>query len=234
MILLRPARSRGHAHHGWLDTWHSFSFADYYDPQEMGWGSLRVLNEDRVAPGAGFPMHGHRDMEILTWILEGALEHQDSLGNGSVITPGEVQRMSAGTGIRHSERNPSPDAPVHLLQIWFTPARAGLAPGYEQKRLDPAALESRLCLIASPQGRSGSVTLHQDAEVYAARLNAGASVRHGLGAGRLAYLQVARGVLDLNGTALCAGDGAKIRDEAELRITAGDRAELLLFDMAVH
>lgn len=234
MIRLRPAHTRGHAHHGWLDTWHSFSFADYYDPQEMGWGSLRVLNEDRVAPGAGFPMHGHRDMEILTWILEGMLEHRDSLGNGSVITPGEVQRMSAGTGIRHSERNPSSDASVHLLQIWIEPAELGLAPGYEQKRIDPAALEGRLCLIASPQGRADSVTLHQDAEVYAARLDAGVSVEHRLGAGRLAYLQVARGALTLNGMPLHAGDGAKIRDETALDITATERAELLLFDMAEH
>ncbi|MCS6800268.1 MAG: pirin family protein, partial [Myxococcota bacterium] len=146
MITLRPAQVRGHADHGWLDTWHSFSFADYYDPQEMGFGSLRVLNEDRIAPGAGFPMHGHRDMEIITWILAGALAHEDSLGNGSVITVGEVQRMSAGTGIRHSERNPSPDEPVHLLQIWIQPSRTGLAPSYEQKRIDPAALEGRLGL----------------------------------------------------------------------------------------
>lgn len=232
MILPKPARSRGHANYGWLDTWHSFSFADYYDPQEMGWGSLRVLNEDRVAPGAGFPMHGHRDMEILTWVLEGALEHQDSLGNGSVITPGEVQRMSAGTGIRHSERNPSPDAPVHLLQIWIEPAQAGLVPSYEHKCLDPDQLAGRLCLIASPQGRAGSVTLHQDVEVYAARLDAGMSVQHDVGSGRLAYLQVARGALDLNGTSLRAGDGAKIRDESALQITASEGAELLLFDMA--
>ncbi|MDW8324801.1 MAG: pirin family protein [Burkholderiales bacterium] len=234
MITLRPAQARGHADHGWLDTWHSFSFADYYDPQEMGFGSLRVLNEDRIAPGAGFPMHGHRDMEIITWILAGALAHEDSLGNGSVITAGEVQRMSAGTGIRHSERNPSPDEPVHLLQIWIQPARAGLAPGYEQRRIDPAALEGRLGLIASPQGRAGSVILHQDIEVYAARLEPGAGVSHALGAGRLAYLQVARGALSLNGLPLRAGDGAKIRAETELVITATEDAELLLFDMALN
>ncbi|MCX7672804.1 MAG: pirin family protein [Thiobacillaceae bacterium] len=234
MITLRPAQVRGHADHGWLDTWHSFSFADYYDPQEMGFGSLRVLNEDRIAPGAGFPMHGHRDMEIITWILAGALAHEDSLGNGSVITVGEVQRMSAGTGIRHSERNPSPDESVHLLQIWIQPARAGLAPGYEQRRIDPAALEGRLGLIASPQGRAGSVILHQDAEVYAARLAPGAVVSHALRPGRLAYVQVARGALSLNGLPLRAGDGAKIRAETELVMTATEDAELLLFDMALN
>ncbi len=231
MIRLRPAHSRGHANHGWLDTWHSFSFADYYDPQEMGYGTLKVINEDRIAPGGGFPTHGHRDMEIVTWILDGALEHRDSLGNGSVITAGEVQRMSAGKGILHSEYNPSADTPVHLLQIWIEPATRGLAPGYEQKRFAPAELQGRLRLVASPDGRDGSVTVHQDTELYAARLVAGEAVTHPLGPGRLAYLQVARGALTLDGLTMQAGDGAKIRDEARLDIVACEAAELLLFDM---
>jgi redox-sensitive bicupin YhaK (pirin superfamily) len=231
VIALRPAYTRGHANHGWLDTWHTFSFADYYDPEEMGYGTLRVINEDRVAPGGGFPTHGHRDMEIVTWILEGALEHEDSLGNGSVITPGEAQRMSAGKGILHSEYNPSADTPVHLLQIWIEPATRGLAPGYEQKRFAPAELQGRLRLVASPLGRDGSVTIHQDTEIYAARLGAGEAVSHVLQPGRLAYLHVARGRLTLNGQAMAAGDGAKVHDEARLDIVGLDAAELLLFDM---
>lgn len=163
MIDLRAAHTRGHANRGWLDTWHTFSFADYYDPEQMGYGTLRVINDDRPAPGGGYPTHGHRDMEIVTWILEGALEHKDNLGNGSVITPCEVQRMSAGKGI--SEYNPSADTPVHLLQIWIEPATPGLAPGYEQKRFEPAELQGRLWLVASPLGREGSVTIHQDTEM---------------------------------------------------------------------
>lgn len=234
MITLRPAHTRGHANHGWLDTWHTFSFADYYDPEEMRYGTLRVINDDRVAPGGGFPTHGHRDMEIVTYILEGALEHKDSLGNGSVITPGEVQRMSAGKGILHSEYNPSADTPVHLLQIWIEPATRGLAPGYEQKRFDPAEMRGRLRLVASPHGREGSVTIHQDTEIYAARLSAGEAVSHVLGPGRLAYLHVARGALSLNGRGMRAGDGAKIGDETRLDIVGVDAAELLLFDMMQH
>ena len=234
MISLRPAHARGHANHGWLDTWHTFSFADYYDPEEMGYGTLRVINEDRVAPRGGFPTHGHRDMEIVTYILEGALEHKDSLGNGSVITPGEVQRMSAGKGILHSEYNPSADTPVHLLQIWIEPAARGLAPGYEQKRFEPAELQGRLRLVASPLGRAGSVTLHQDTEIHAARLDAGETVTHTLAPGRVAYLHVARGTLTLNGLNMQAGDGAKIRDESRLDIVGVDAAELLLFDMMKH
>ncbi len=234
MITLRPAHTRGHANYGWLDTWHTFSFADYYDPEEKGYGTLRVLNEDRILPGGGFPTHGHRDMEIVTWILEGALEHKDSLGNGSVITPGELQRMSSGRGIRHSEYNPSTDTPVHLLQIWIEPATRGLAPGYEQKRFAPDALQGRLCLVASPLGREGSVTIHQDTEVYAARLGAGEAVSHVLKPGRLAYLHVARGRLTLNSQSMAAGDGAKVRDEGRLDIVGLDAAELLLFDMMRH
>ena len=182
MIELRKAKDRGHANHGWLDTYHTFSFADYYDPQHMGFSVLRVINEDVVAPGQGFPTHPHRDMEIITWILDGALEHQDSLGTGSVIRPGEVQRMSAGTGIRHSEFNHSQSESVHFLQIWILPNRQGVKPGYEQKRI---GLDGQLRLVASPDGRDGSVTIHQDARVYAARLN-GNEVTHALAPGRRA------------------------------------------------
>jgi redox-sensitive bicupin YhaK (pirin superfamily) len=231
MIRLRPAASRGHANHGWLDTWHSFSFADYHDPAEMGWGPLRVINEDRIAPGRGFGTHGHRDMEIITWVLEGVLEHKDSLGNGAVIRPGELQRMSAGTGIMHSEFNPSPDAATHLLQIWIEPNRVGVTPGYEQKPLPATELRGRLRLVASPDGLEGSVTLHQDARVYVARLEAGEKPEHTLAPGRLAYVQVARGAIALDGLALEAGDGAKIAEESRLTLAATSPAEILLFDL---
>ena len=231
MITLRPAQARGHADHGWLNTWYSFSFADYYDPEEMGWGPLRVINDDRIAPGTGFPMHGHRDMEIITYILEGALEHRDSIGNGSVIRPGEVQRMTAGSGIRHSESTPPGDGATHLLQIWIEPEARGLTPGYEQIAIPAAEKHGRLRLIASRDGRAGSVTIHQQAEVYAALLAAGDSVSHHLGPGRLAYLQVAAGAVTLNGLALGAGDGAKVRDESELEIRGEAEAEILLFGL---
>ena len=231
MITLRPAKARGHAHHGWLDSWHTFSFADYYDPAEMGFGPLRVINDDRIAPGAGFPMHGHRDMEIVTYLLEGALEHQDSLGNGSVIRPGEVQRMSAGRGIRHSEFNPSDEAPTWLLQIWIEPEASGLAPGYEQIALSKEDRRGRLRLIASPDGREGSVTIHQDATVYAGLLAPGERVQHALAPGRMAYLHVARGAVTLNGRHLEGGDGAKIRAEPLLDIHGEADAEILLFDL---
>ena len=231
MIRPRPAASRGHANRGWLDTWHSFSFADYYDPAEMGWGPLRVINEDRIAPGRGFGTHGHRDMEIITWVLEGVLEHKDSLGNGAVIRPGELQRMSAGTGIMHSEFNPSPDAATHLLQIWIEPNRVGVTPGYEQKPLPATELRGRLRLVASPDGLEGSVTLHQDARVYVARIEAGERLAQALAPGRLAYVQVARGAITLDGLALEAGDGAKIADESRLTLTATSPAEILLFDL---
>lgn len=229
MIQLRRSRERGHANHGWLDTWHTFSFADYHDPAHMGFSVLRVLNEDFVAPDKGFPTHPHRDMEIVTWILEGALEHKDSLGSGSVIRPGDAQRMSAGTGIRHSEFNPSKNEPVHLLQIWLLPNKLGGAPGYEQTRFDDAALANRLCLIASPDGRDGSVTIHQDARVYAARLN-GAEVTHALAPKRRAWVQVARGEVMLNGQRLAAGDGAAVENATKLQL-AGQGAEFLLFDL---
>ena len=230
MIAIRHGAERGHANHGWLDTYHTFSFADYHDPRHMGFSVLRVINEDVVAPGQGFPTHPHRDMEIITWILEGALEHQDSLGTGSVIRPGEVQRMSAGTGIRHSEFNPSPAEAVHLLQIWILPNQQGVTPSYEQTHFDDAELANRLRLVASPDGQDGSVTIHQNARVYAARLRNGA-VTHTLGSGRRAWVQVARGALTLNGQKLAAGDGAAIEQETVLRLAGNGGAELLLFDL---
>ncbi len=230
MISTRHAAERGHFNHGWLDTWHTFSFADYYDPAHMGFSALRVINEDFVAPGKGFPTHGHRDMEIITWILEGALEHKDSLGSGSVIRPGDAQRMSAGTGIRHSEFNPLKNEQVHLLQIWLLPNKQGIAPGYEQTHFDDAAFTNRLRLIASPDGHEGSVTIHQDARVYAARLN-GAEVAHSLAPKRRAWIQVARGDVALNGQKLAAGDGAAVENETALRFTVEKSAELLLFDL---
>jgi redox-sensitive bicupin YhaK (pirin superfamily) len=231
MITLRPAKARGHADHGWLDSWHSFSFADYYDPQEMGWSVLRVINDDTVAPGGGFPTHGHQDMEIVSYVLDGALAHKDSLGNGSVIRPGDVQRMSAGRGIRHSEFNGSDAAPVHFLQIWLLPAQRGIEPGYEQKYFAPEEKRDRLRLVASNDGRDGSVTLHQDASLYAGLLGPGASVAFDLPAGRKAYLHLARGKLRLNGQAMATGDGAKIADEARLELIGETEAEILLFDL---
>jgi hypothetical protein len=227
MLHLRKSNDRGHANHGWLDSWHTFSFADYHDPEHVSFSALRVINEDRVSPGEGFPTHPHRDMEIITYVLEGALEHQDSLGTGSVIRPGEVQRMSAGTGIRHSEFNHSQTEPVHFLQIWILPDRQGVKPGYEQKRI---GLDGQLRLVASPDGHDGSVTIHQDARVYAARLN-GSEVTHTLASGRRAWLQVARGAVKLNGTTLQAGDGAGIENETALRLAADGSAEVLLFDL---
>jgi redox-sensitive bicupin YhaK (pirin superfamily) len=231
MIALRKATERGHANHGWLDTYHTFSFADYYDPAEMGWHSLRVINEDFVAPGMGFGMHGHRDMEIVTWILDGALEHKDSMGNGAVIRPGEAQRMSAGKGVLHSEFNPSPEVATHLLQIWIEPNVRGVRPSYEQTYFPPQERRGRLRLVASNDGREGSVTIHQDAALYAALLAPGKSVRHALPAGRHAYLHVARGAVQLNELPLAAGDGAKIADEEILEIAATQDAEILLFDL---
>jgi redox-sensitive bicupin YhaK (pirin superfamily) len=231
MITIRRAKERGHADHGWLDTFHTFSFADYWDPRHMGWGPLRVINEDRVAPASGFPTHAHRDMEIITYVLEGALEHRDSLGTGSVIRPGEVQRMSAGTGVRHSEYNASKTEPVHLLQIWIEPARTGIAPGYEQKTFGEAERRGRLRLIAAPDGRDGAVTIHQDATVYAATLARGERVEHALAPGRLGWLQVARGALLVNGEQLAQGDGAAIEGERAITLEAVEPAETLLFDL---
>ena len=232
MLTVRKAEDRGHADHGWLDTRHTFSFASYHDPRHMGFWALRVINEDRVQPGEGFGTHAHRDMEILTWVLEGALEHKDSMGNGSVIRPGDIQRMSAGTGVTHSEFNPSGEALVHLLQIWLLPNQRGLPPSYEEKRFPPDTLRSRLRIIAAGDGRQGAVTIHQDADLWVAQLTQGESVRHDLKPGRYAWLQVARGAVSLQGKALGAGDGAAVSDEPALEITASESSEVLLFDLA--
>ncbi len=234
MITIRRAEERGHADHGWLDTRHTFSFADYHDPAHMGFGDLRVINEDRVQPGTGFGTHGHRDMEIVSYVLRGELEHRDSMGNGSVVRPGEVQRMSAGTGVRHSERNPSPCEPLHFLQIWILPSEHGLAPGYEQKAFPAEERRGKLRLVASPDGgRDGSVTLHQDARLSIALLAEGERVRHEIAGGRRAWVQVARGELALNGARLRAGDGAAVEDEVALEIegTSTPAAEVLVFDL---
>jgi quercetin 2,3-dioxygenase len=232
MIVRRPANERGRTKIGWLDSWHSFSFGDYYDPAHMEFRSLRVLNDDRIAAGQGFGMHPHRDMEIITYLVSGALEHKDSLGTGSVIRPGEVQRMSAGTGIRHSEFNPSPTTPAHLLQIWLMPERRGLTPGYEQKAFPEGERHNRWRLVASRDGRDGSVTIHQDAAMYVTNLDAGKDVTHALPAGRHAWLQVVRGTVALNGEALKAGDGAAASNETALAVRATEGAELVLFDLA--
>ncbi len=232
MITIRPSNKRGSADHGWLVAKHTFSFADYHDPAHMGFRSLRVINEDRVRPGQGFGTHGHRDMEIVTYILEGALEHKDSLGNGSIIRPGEVQRMSAGTGIRHSEFNPSAENEVHLLQIWLLPERQGIAPGYEQKTFPIDRHADHLHLIASRDARLGSVTIHQDADIYASRLSPNGAVRTSFAPGRHGWFQVARGAIEVNGVALGAGDGAAVSDEDEIDIRSRDGGEFLLFDLA--
>jgi len=231
MITLRKSADRGGGHHGWLDTKHSFSFADYHDPRHMGFGPLRVINEDRIAGGAGFPTHPHSDMEILTWVLDGALAHRDSEGHQATIRPGELQRMSAGTGIRHSEFNASRTASVHLVQIWLLPERAGLPPGYEQTAFDD--LDGKLRLVAARDGRDGAVTVHQDAELWAARLAAGQQAGFTPRPGRAQWVQVARGAVDLNGQHLDAGDGAAISDETALALRAETPAELLLFDLGV-
>ncbi len=232
MLTIRRAENRGHARFDWLDSRHTFSFGSYHDPRHMGFGPLRVINDDRVIPGAGFDTHGHRDMEIVTYVLDGALAHKDSLGNGSVIRPGEIQRMSAGTGITHSEFNDSASDPVHFLQIWIEPAQIGLTPGYEQKPILPDAREDRFALLASPDGRDGSVTVHQDAALWGALLSPGTSIAHGLAPGRLAWLHVAEGALEVNGEYLETGDGLAVRDETELTVTAVDTSDVLLFDMA--
>jgi len=232
MLTLRKSEQRGHANHGWLDSYHTFSFADYHDPKEMGFGALRVINEDRVEPGKGFGTHGHRDMEIVTYILAGALEHKDSMGNGSVIRRGDAQRMSAGRGVRHSEFNPSSSETVHLLQIWIEPNVTGIEPGYEEKRFADADKQGRLRLIASPDGRDGSVTIHQDAYLYATLLDKGDAVTHKLAPGRKAYVHVALGTLQVNGTPLKAGDGMKVGDESGITLSGAGNAEVLLFDLA--
>jgi len=232
MITRRPAKERGHFDHGWLDTYHSFSFSEYHDPAHMGFRSLRVINEDRVDPKAGFPPHSHRDMEIITYVLAGALGHKDSMGNGSVIRPGDVQRMSAGTGVTHSEYNGSEKEPVHLLQIWILPEQRGIAPGYEEKKFPAGEKRGRLRLIASRDAAEGSVTIHQDARVYASLLDGGQTVRHPLAPGRGAWLHLVSGAAAVNGTALVTGDGAAIENERALEIRADEPTELLLFDLA--
>jgi redox-sensitive bicupin YhaK (pirin superfamily) len=229
MITVRKSEERGHFDHGWLNTYHTFSFADYYDPKFDGFRSLRVINEDRVRPGVGFGTHGHRDMEIISYVLEGRLGHKDSMGNGSVITPGELQRMSAGTGVLHSEMNPSDVEPVHFLQIWILPERRGITPSYEQVRFDPAELQGKLRLIASPDSADGSVLIHQDVRLYATTLTGGDPVSHDYASGRYGWLQVTRGEVSLNGIALRAGDGAAIADEA--KVTIAGAGEALLFDL---
>jgi hypothetical protein len=230
MITLRPAAERGHADHGWLQARHTFSFADYHDPRWMGFRSLRVLNDDTVAGGGGFGMHPHRDMEIITYILEGALEHQDSLGHGRVIRPGEFQYMAAGTGVRHSEFNHSPTAPVHLLQIWIQPDTRGVPPAYAEKPMTDAA-PGRLHLVASKSGRDGSLAIHQDADLYLGRFAGGDTAELALRPGRHAWVQVAEGEVELNGHQLKAGDGAALSDEAAVRLRARGPAQALVFDL---
>ena len=232
MITVRHGEDRGRAVLDWLDSRHSFSFGHYHDPKHMGFRALRVINDDRVSPGGGFATHPHRDMEIITYVLDGTLEHADSLGNGSEIRAGEVQRMTAGTGVTHSEFNHSQVAPVHLLQIWILPAEKGLAPSYEQRAFTPEEKRGGLTLVAARDGRDGALTVHQDAEIYAALLDAGKSVSHRLAAGRHAWLHLAHGAVVLNGHALAEGDGAAVSDEEVLAISAETDAELLLFDLA--
>ncbi len=239
MMSLRPGAERGHADHGWLDSRHSFSFAEYRDPAHMGFGNLRVINEDRIAPGSGFGTHGHRDMEIVSYVLDGALAHKDSMGNGTaggshagVIRPGDVQRMSAGRGVMHSEFNHSSDGITHFLQIWIEPSQRGIAPGYEQKHFDAAGKRGRLRLIASPDGRDGSVTLHADAALRAGLFDGEESATLAIDPRRKAYVHLVRGRLRVNGVALAGGDALKLDGESELRLDAGEDAEVLIFDLA--
>jgi quercetin 2,3-dioxygenase len=231
MIEIRKGEDRGHADHGWLRTWHSFSFADYFDPAHVEFGPLRVINEDYVKPGSGFGMHGHRDMEIITYILAGALEHRDSMGNGSVIRPGNVQRMSAGTGVLHSEFNPSEKDTVHLLQIWIQPSKRGVTPSYEEVTFADADKRGRLRMIASPDGREGSVRIHQDARVFAGLFDGEESAQRTIAPGRRAYVHMARGEASVNGQQLRAGDGLKLADVSSVAIAKGAGAEVLLFDL---
>jgi len=232
MLIVRHANQRGHANHGWLDSHHSFSFASYYDPAYMGFRNLRVINEDRVQPGQGFGTHPHRDMEIVSYVLEGGLQHRDSLGTGSVIRPGDVQRMSAGTGVTHSEFNASKSEPVHFLQIWLQPSQLGLAPSYEQKTFSDAEKQGRLRLVASPQPREGSLTIHSDAHLYAGRFAAGERAEHPLAPGRHAWVQVVRGSVRVNGTEAQTGDGIALSQEDRVQIEGLRDAEILLFDLA--
>lgn len=232
MIRVRRASERGHAKYNWLDTWHTFSFDTYYDPAHMGFRSLRVINEDRVQPGQGFGMHGHQDMEIVTYVLEGALEHRDNIGNGSVIHAGEFQRMSAGTGVQHSEFNPSKTEPVHFYQIWLLPNENGLLPSYEQKTFSEYEQRGHLRLVVSPDGQHGSLLIHQDARVYLSSLGADQEIRHKLQVGCHAWLQVLRGSVELNGHMLATSDGAAVSDETALAIQAKESSEIMLFDLA--
>ncbi len=232
MINVRRSAERGGGDYGWLKTRHTFSFDQYRDPNFMGFHSLRVINEDWVAPGQGFPLHPHRDMEIITYLLEGALQHNDSMGNGSVIRPGDGQRMSAGAGVRHSETNPSHTEAAHLLQIWIRPDRAGHHPSYEQKEFPEAEKRGKFRLIASPDGENGSVTIHQDAKLYVSLLSPGQEVTHALPRDRYGWLQVAKGTVELNGRALNQGDGAALSDEHTIKLKAPEEAEVLLFDLA--
>jgi redox-sensitive bicupin YhaK (pirin superfamily) len=232
MINIRKAGDRGHANHGWLNTYHTFSFSSYQDPRHMSFRALRVMNEDWVAPGQGFGTHPHRDMEIVTYVLEGALEHKDSMGNGEVLRPGEFQRMSAGTGITHSEFNPSDSEPVHLYQIWLFPEQSGIKPSYEQKRFDGEQMHNQLRLVASPDAADGSLTIHQDARIFLAKLDANRDVVHQPADGRHAWLQVLRGSVSLNGQPLQTSDGAAVSNEPALEIRAKEDAEIMLFDLA--
>ncbi|MEO7743971.1 MAG: pirin family protein [Usitatibacter sp.] len=232
MTEVRRSQERGHAEHGWLDSFHSFSFADYRDPMHMGFGALRVINEDRVQPARGFGTHSHRDMEIISYVLDGGLAHKDSMGNGSVIRPGDVQRMSAGTGVAHSEYNASERDPVHFLQIWIEPNVRGIEPSYEEKRFEPAQKRGRLRLIASPDGREGSVTIHQDANLYAALLDGAEAVAHVPRQGRRTYVHVVRGGVTVNGKPLEAGDALKLSGSDVVRLEKARDAEVLLFDLA--
>jgi redox-sensitive bicupin YhaK (pirin superfamily) len=231
MLQIRRSHERGLAEHGWLHSRHSFSFAEYFDPEHMGFGPLRVINEDRVAPGQGFGTHGHQDMEILSYVLDGALEHKDSLGTGSVIRYGDVQRMSAGRGVRHSEFNHSATEPVHFLQIWIMPKFRGIEPSYEERHFDADSKRGKLRLIASPDGREGSVRIHQDASVYASILDGDTALEHALGTDRLGYVHVARGAATVNGVGLEAGDALKLKGEDRVHISQGRDAEFLLFDL---
>lgn len=232
MFRIRRSADRGFFDHGWLKTYHTFSFSSYYDPKHVNFRSLRVMNEDVVAPGQGFGEHGHKDMEIVTYVLEGALQHKDSLGNGEILRPGEFQRMTAGTGIRHSEFNPSGSEPVHLYQIWLLPERPGLTPSYEQKAFDAAERKDQFRVVASPDARNGSLRIHQDATIQLATLSAGTKLSHEFASGRHGWLQVLRGRVDAGSESLAAGDGVAISEEPRIEVTASESAEVMLFDLA--
>jgi redox-sensitive bicupin YhaK (pirin superfamily) len=232
MITLRRSEDRGHANHGWLDSHHTFSFADYFDPNHVGFRALRVINEDRVAPGRGFGTHPHRDMEIISYVIEGSIEHKDSMGTGSVIRPGDVQRMSAGSGVTHSEFNGSRTEGVHFLQIWIIPEQRGMKPGYEQKYFDASEKQGQLRIVASRDGRDGSVTIHQDTTIFATVLDSGQTVSHRLATGRHAWVHVVRGKVDVAGHVLQSGDAAAVKDETEITLSGREKTEVLLFDLA--